>query len=250
MADSFLRFGSYDHAPGSVQFTVRKLPIIGRTQQTEMIRNIWDIQGWIEAASPSAFTTAIEAVEAQYLDGTSGDDLKFMLDGATESAHTLVDTETIGGVEVVNFAWLGTSARGSGVEYVKKRSFAARIQGDTDPGYQTTPYVAWIETVTRLGDGGANYEWIESLAGAPQSQKTNDYTRCVTVQTGSAIGRLAIPAAPSPLWALPYYRSRESTIGQSTPSLIGGNEDRNYTRTWRYIFHSNVPLVGGPTEMP
>lgn len=251
MADSFLQYGSYDHLPASCQFTINKAAVFGQTGEVEFYRHIWDIRGFVQGANESAITAAIDAIEAAY--ETHGVDLKFMLASGSPSSHVLTSSECLDGTQVKRFAWLGNTVRGSGVEYVLKRSFAAQVMGDVDPGYHSTDYVFWTETVQRIGDGTANHTWIESLAGAPQAQQTNAYTRCVTIQTGYCIGRTGYPDVAGdapPIWGAPYYRARESAIGYTTPKQLGVNANRNYGANWRYVFHSATPLVGSPTELP
>lgn len=251
MADSFLQYGSYEHAPASCQFTIRKFAVYGQTGQIEFYRNIWDIRGFVQGVDASAISGEISAIEAAY--ETNNVDLTFNLSSGNPSSHVLTSSQCLDGTNVKNFQWLGNTVRGSGVEYVFRRSFSAQVIGDIDPGYQSSDYVYWTETVQRIGDGTSNYEWIESLAGAAQSQLTNAYTRCVTVQMGRCIRRSTYPnvtAHAPPIWSSPYYRPRESTVGYTTPTSLGVNDDRNFGANWRYVFHSAAPLVGDPTEAP
>lgn len=225
-------------------FTIEKPRIFGRTGRVEFVRNRWIVQGHLKAANASALSTLIAALEAAMVNGGN---LAFMLDGSTPSEHTLDDADTLNGVNIRQFQWLGTSARGSGVEYVLRRSFRIIFEGDVDPADQDTDIVHWTETIMRMGDTPAHNVWMESFNGAAEYQTVITYPKHVTLQIGMAIGRTGYPAVATPLWTSPYYISKLARVGTIHPSYIGVNEFRNYGKTWKYHFESDTGLAGGPT---
>lgn len=246
MADSYLSFGTYDHDPASCQFQIEKFPVIGGTGRIEHIRHRWTILFWLQATNVDDLTAEIEYLEAAYLPG--GGDLKFMLGPGDESAHTLLTADCLNGTVVHPIQWLGTSPRGSGVEYWRRRSGRIVVEGDVDPADQDSDIVYWSETIERLGDGTPQNVWVESLTGTVEPQQTVTNTRCVTIQRGVALGRTTRPAANTPIWGSPYYQARSAGLGAESARNVFRNASRNYGHRWRYEFHSAAPLVGGPTE--
>lgn len=243
---AFIQYGSYNHAPGEAMFHIEIAAVIGKTGRIEFHRHRWTITGWIAVSSPSDASTKIAALEAAYLSG--GQNLKFKLDGSTDSAHVLLTADCLNGTEVRPLQWLGISPQGSKTQYLRKRNYRIVVTGDIDPEDQDSDIVYWTETIHRLGTGGTNYEWPESIAGSVASQQTNAFTRCMTIQEGFALGRTDYPDPAAALWGSPYLKPRPTGSSPISPRDVFRNAQRNYGRRWKYHYESDTPLVGGPTE--
>jgi hypothetical protein len=245
MAASFLKAGSYEHANASTMFRIARQFVRGPTGRLEFIRHNWFIRGFLDDTTVSGLTAKIQALEAAYAVG--GFDIVFMLGAGSESHHKLETADCLNGTVVKSFNWEGQTARGSGVEYVFRRSFSIVVSGDEDPGGQDSDIVFWTESVQRFCDGTAHNVWLESLLGAPEYQTTVLQPKHITLQSGRAIGRTDYPAEADLLWAPPYYISKPGNVGHTHPSYIGLNDMRNFGTNWRYTYESDVALVGDPT---
>jgi hypothetical protein len=244
MSASYLQYNGYAHAVGSTMFTIQRRTLYGRTGRRKLIDHDWSIRGFVQGTDPVDILTPIDAVEAAYV---PGGDLTFYTSSGTPSHHTLTNAACLSGTQLRSFAWLGATQRGSGVEHVYRRSFAARIGGLIDPGGQDSSTEFWTETVQRIGDGSALNVWQESLAGTPIAQTVMAHPKHVTIQQGTAIGLTTWPNPNAPIWGAPYYISRLASVSRTTPTYVGVNGQRFYATHWRYEFHSDAVLTGDPT---
>lgn len=245
MALAYLEYNDHEHPAGSVMFTIQRRTLYGRTSRRKLIDHNWNIRGFVQGNTVNEISTQIAAVEDAYV---PGGDLTFYADGTNPSEHVLSDADLISGMQVRSFNWLGATQRGSNVEYVFRRSFSAIVGGYEDPGYQDTDIELWTESVSRIGDGTALNVWMESLAGLAEAQQVMATPKHVTIQQGMAIGLTDYPTPAAPIWGAPYYISTRTNITRTTPTFIGMNGQRFYMTRWRYEFHSDVGLVGDPTE--
>lgn len=237
-----LTYGSYEHDDNEVSFTISKQSQYNNFQQARGHRATWVITGVKQAASVSALTTALSQLESAY--GTDGGDLIFYDNSNSETAHSIRNSDTFGGVRIKEFRYLDGNNRvwGSGAEYVNIRTYRIVVEADV---LVRLDMLAYSETVMTVG-GGPQRIWVPSATGLPQEQLIRRFTPYKAVQIGLAVGDITYPPAASPIWPEPYYQQDKTQGKLHTPRFVqGGMTD--YKIEWSYHFESDIPLVGSPT---
>lgn len=238
---SQLVFGTYSFPENRTWFTVTQRELKAQTSQNIGYQEVWDVGGTFQADSQAELTTAIQAFVA----GTSanGRNLTFYTDaGSTESAHKIINANTMNGVRVVRRAYPKglQGIWGSGTEYTKLRSFQVTFAAEVfAPVLETTVF---HQSVRQLQFGGPDFEVVEALTGPPQVQQTAQQTKVVVEQRGFAAGATGYPTAPSPLWPQ-WLKPFPYELGASEPQLFGLVRNANFPIQWRYIFEAPPGLI-------
>jgi len=162
---------------------------------------------FLHAATQADLTTAINNFESAF--GTDGGDLHLYLsDGATESAHTLLSSETITGIRVVQ----APSYPGKfGAEYAAGLTALGRyVQVGLQAEINRTDrnIKAWTETVEVIGGGGGEFVIQTPLQGPPVRQEITESSPIRMIQEGYAIGYSSYPTPPNPLSPSDEHLSR------------------------------------------
>ena len=233
-----LKFGAYQHSPHECAIVISKQAVYSPRGYRQFVRETWEITGWLQAANPSALTSAIAALRAAY-SATGVDAGLYFDDGVTPTDHVLASAQALGGVRVVSLDF----PHGSGAEYSTFRSFRITLAADFPEGAPTLWEAS--ETVTFQGAGGPRRLFLETLDGPPQLQIVAAQTTYRAVQQGFATGAFAYPAVVPPLWPTEeHLHARRITY--DAPQRYGANLAR-YTASWHYQFESAAPLLGLPT---
>ena len=233
-----LKCGTYSHAQNEAEIFVEKLPYLSDRGYVAGVTHRWKIRGKILAASQSALTTAIAAMETAY--GTGGKDVGLYLDdGSTLTAHYLTNSQAAGGVRVTRIAY----PEGAGGEYSFWRSYEIDLEAD----YQTGNVALrdFSESITYQGNGGPRRVLIETLDGFVVEQIVAQRTAFRAIQTGQASLYGSYPRPPAPIWPaaeLPELRQ----IVPIGPQREGSNLTA-YGIQWQYTFQSASPLSGTPS---
>lgn len=229
-----LKYGTYSHDDNEVTLSITKAPRFGPLGYRIGTRERWQIQGILQAASVSALTTALTALEDAY--ETNNLDLILTTDGNIETAHTLKVSDTLGGVRVVGGVQY---PQGEGSQYTTFRSYTITLEAVRNDN--ELELLAFSETVDIQGSGGPRRVLIEILNGPPQAQITNLATIQQIVQRGSALGysQYPAPAAPSiPAWeSLP-----DRVISRRGPRSVRG-QFTEFTVNWQYVFLAPSPVT-------
>jgi hypothetical protein len=241
----YIQYGNYRHAIGEGALSV--------SQQAEYesgipaaIRVRFEVQGRIQIAdqgSPLAnqafMTAALDDLEAAYLQ--NGLDFGLYQDDGTPTQHVLLNAATLGGTRVITPV---SYPVGRGAEYSTYRNYTVSIEGLLPNFYASI--VQWKETLTFNG-GGPEFIFLQTLNGLPQKQVLYQQTTYKASQRGSAVGNLAYPLPPDPLWPYAIHPNR-TVIDRSSPERVGttGIAFRHYQTTWSYSFEDVAPLVGDP----
>lgn len=239
----FLRYGSYQHDTNeaypagftqTVQYSNR-----GRAQ---LVRKTMQVEGVIipSAASQSNITAALREFESAYARGLSlSQTVGFYQDDGTPTPHVLPATGALGGVRILSIDY----PRADRAEYATQRTFRVVLQADYRAS--TDDLVSWQETIRIIGDGGPA-EVLQLLAnGVPQRQTVAQRTPVFAQQTGRAVGYLAYPSFPQPIWPFAIDRPRIEQVMEA-PQLQRSSFV-NYGIAWNYPYQSETPLVGRPT---
>ena len=205
----------------------------------------WAITGRLIADTESALTTLIEALEAQYT--TNLQSIAILSnDGTTETAHTIDNNQTIGGIVVESLSY----PKGDGAQYAGFRDYEMVFttrRGLVLVGGQQAPF-SYQETLSFVGTGGPRRVIRELRNGPPQVQIVSQSTPVFATQIGSAIGHSVQPNPAFPIW--PDHEDEPSrTITRRNPKTYGtgGNLiSEMFETSWSYRFMAPGPLNGQP----
>jgi hypothetical protein len=209
----------------------------------------WTIGGRLEAATQSALTAAIAALEAAYT-LTGQDIILYENDGTTPSALAMYSANTVGGVIVTkrpSYGAIRNGAYSTWIDYTIQVQAKQQINNGS-----SNPIVEWTETLSFTGTGGPRHIAMEVRNGQPVVQRVSQATPCRAFQSGRAVGYSSWYLAPPPIW--PQWLKHPEVGGSvSTPKIIGSGSTRekvNFETTWNYVFESPGPLKGFPTAQP
>jgi hypothetical protein len=240
----YLKYGDYRHAAGEASVMISKQGLFTEAGLPRGVRERWDIQGRLQAASQADLTTAINALTAAY--AVQGRDVGFYFDNDQPSSHQIDSSETNGGVRVVVPP---SFPQGKGAEYSTFRNYTLALEAELlDAG---AGLIGWNERLNFSG-GGPQFAFLQPINGPPVKQLLRQATPYRATQTGEAIGYQVYPVPAAPLWPdAEHLHQRE--IHYELPKRMGPAESATYTQfkvTWSYRFEAATPLLGLPTPWP
>lgn len=245
-----LQYGNYSHPAGTVALAISKQAVLAGTGLPLMIQTTWGIEGTLlcdssltEAAEINAdITSRIQALEDAYKQ--VGVDLVLTTENGTPTAHVIRNSETIGGIRVIEPPHY---PYGSGAEYVTYRRFRVGLQADVLPSGGVQPvYLSFNETLTVQG-GGPQYAWTTPILGSPTRQVIRQATTYTATQQGFAVGFRSTPPVPPPLF--PGALMANPQVSYTSPQRRG-NDFMQFGVSWQYVYESNQPLFGVPNAQP
>ncbi len=234
----YVKYGSHQHANGEVTLSTfsKEATYDKRGQHSTTVVRV-QFEGVLIASTQATIRTAILALETAY--ATNGQDWGLYHDDDTASAHFLDSSLSLGGVKVTNISY----PDGAGAEYATGRTFSISLEAEF---LESSGLLAWQETLSVNGDGGARFAITETAGGVPVKELVNLRTRVTATQTGSAIHLLAYPLAPAVIFPF-AYRGDLSSVVRVGPTR-DGNRFTNYETKWNYKFEHTGPLTGTPHQ--
>lgn len=215
---------------------------LGRPQSIITRVTLWGVK---TAASQSALTTALAALQAAY--AQDGKDFRVKLESGTDTQHKLLSAGSLNGVQVKNFRYVDRDPRHgqSGCEYVNKRTYQIVLEAEgIDP--DAFSLLFWNEELTGIGSGGPLFILKTALVGPPQRQDLIQQTPSTVIQQGRAIGYLDWPSPAQPKFPQHEHLERRR-IRYGTPLAFGALRNTIFPVTWYYEFESPTVLSGLPT---
>lgn len=238
----FLAYGDYRHPLGQPAIVISRRTLFSAANTPLAVVERWEINGLLQAGSAAEMSEQIDALEAAYSSG-GHDLLLYLPDGSTASSHRLLNAQTLGGVRVVRPP---SYPQGRGAEYATIRTFSVALEAELPLLPLDTALVSYRETLEFRG-GGPRFGHLEPLIGLPIKQVLRRHTIFRATQRGEAVGWVAYPTPPSPLWPAALVES--GTLHAASPRRRGSGEALAYTDfpiTWSYQFESALPLYGTP----
>jgi hypothetical protein len=203
------------------------------------------VAGWLEGDSQSNLS-AQEAQLRAALIGADRQDFKFLTDLGGTSAASLLNSESISGVRVVD----GPNFPGdTGAEYATVRRFDFEVEAEFVIHGTENRVLAWTESISIIGTGGP-VRRIRVPINSPILVRQQISPRSVirAVQRGQAVAHTRWPTAPRPNWPL-YELVDQRMLDAQSPRRIGRGFVE-YPLQWSYSFESDVPFVGFPNLPP
>jgi hypothetical protein len=240
----YLKYGNYQHPANEASVVITKESVFTETGIVRGLRERWNIQGRLQAADPAALTAAIDALGAAY--AIQAQDVGFYFDNGQLTSHYITSSATNGGVRVVVPP---SFPEGKGAEYSTFRNYTIALEAEwLDPN---ATLLAWHETI-RFTGGGPQFGHLEPINGLPVKQLLKQATAFHATQSGEAVGYLAYPAPPQPIWPQAEHIDRRE-IRYELPRRMGQAASATYTQfkvSWSYFFEDAGPLLGLPTAWP
>lgn len=232
-------YGNYKHAVGEVDYKIKRTAL-EKNKTIYGFNEEWTLDGLLISmtGSESDLKSQIAALQAAYTYG--GYDLYVLgVDGRTRTTDQLISSETFSGIQIKVFP---SFPEGKGAEYVNYRHYQIVLSADRSilPGVNF--YVSFEEKVSFSG-GGKQYGFLYPKYGSPIRQGLKRYTSYKATQQGSAVGFIARPAAPPPIWPGALLVAPDKTY--SSP-IFQGRNFAEYGISWKYEFESVTRLVGFP----
>lgn len=231
-----LSYGNYSHAANEVVLrSISKSKTVGpRGFVTEMTET-WSLEGILQAASVSALTTAMAALEDAYSQG--GKDLIFSIDG-NRTRHVLLGSTGLGGPIPLGLNWENQF----NAEYTTFRSYTIDIECRIPVAEQEL--LDFRESL--VSSGGLPVFRIHELRnGPPIVQMVSPASAYRATQSGSALGLSKYPAPSPPIFGTSSPPLVDREIGVDTPENWRGSRI-NYAKKWTYTYSSVGPLFGTP----
>lgn len=235
-----LRYGGYPFDDNEVSIQIFRRRIYSQRGRQVFTRHTFIITGVKQADTAAELTSKLAALELACLQ--DGADLRFYDNDGAPTAHGLISSGTINGVQTVGpvqYPGANPGVWGMQTEYVNKRTYRVIFQADY---VGADDLVEYQESITKIGTGGPQIIWQESLSGAPQFQQVKAQTKCLLIQQGYAIGLLSRPEPSTPLFPLPFFKSERAMTRIEAPRYQGINISTHWPIHWRYEFESASPL--------
>jgi hypothetical protein len=239
-----LFYGAYGFPVDGVQIGSRIQNVLNSAGIAVTRKAFVDVTGdllvTVGAANPQIDLTAqanllIAALSVNY------QNLIFKTDDGFVSDIALLNANSLSGVIVVDGPRF-PGQRGTG-EYATRRAFTFSLMAEYVITPARTALVSFSEALDFSG-GLPMYVMCRAITTLPQRQQTYQFTEYTCTQTGQAVGLLAYPTVPGPMF--PQFLKEAPRIKRASPDRTGATY-RNYGVTWSYTFESATPLVGVPT---
>jgi len=229
---------AYEHDENEVGFRLEYRSIFDTFHRRMGQISTWHIVGVKQAASQSALTSALNALEAAYLVDFGNITLKD--NAGLNTTHLEVNSNSFSGVQVAHFGYPGgpwnmNTEYGSGGAC--KRTFYIVMTSEVRFGAAGSVY-AFRERVRQIGTGGPKRRYMGSFTGVPELQTLRSQTPIRFAQEGFVIGRGVAVAAPSPITALGNEFVDERVVEVGTPMDIRVNGSDLYRTDYRYVFEA------------
>lgn len=237
----FLSYGGYVHSENEVSVSVNRTTLKNQTGQPYGEQHAWTIEGRLIGDDTAAVIAAARALVAAY--SRHYLDFRFY----DSSGNTAYDMKSAGSLTGVIIDEPPSFPEGTGAQLSTFLDY--RIVAHCDYGLTpgANPLKAFTETLAFSG-GGPRRAVVECANAEPQEQILSLRTAYRCSQSGSAVGLLAYPPIPGPI-----FPGKEEVVGGDVQ--IGSPKYANglYTDwpvSWSYSFISAVQLVGLPNVWP
>ena len=232
----YWRYGSYVFPAGAVEFTAGGERMYTTRGEPWAIRKKIDLTVHLQAETPRALTDLLLTLASNLVPGK---DLGLYEQGGRPTAHLWRNSDTFGGVRIVNDG----NPLGDGTEYVTYRTVTISFEADF-PIDGIDPLMSYSETVSIVGDGGPEFVYLPVLRGKWQKQQVSQTSLVTATQSGEVEGWQRYPEIPRPIW--PQFEvTSQRNIVRTNPESVGGDFGK-FKIAYAYSYEANEPLTGVP----
>jgi hypothetical protein len=202
-------------------------------------------------ATKAALTAALQSLTDAYNEDYQDFGL-YHDDGTTPTRHTVLNSETFGGVKVavapsfMNGPWTGR------IEYTNRRTYFLVIRAEIRVG---EGLYHWHERLTIKGTGSPKWRYSPQENGYPQIQTLQTFTTFWYVQEGDNIGRLDWEPPADPLYPLIEHgemrvRSYETAKDIVVPTTANSAGLEMFPAAWQYFMEASLDQGLNPFDVP
>jgi hypothetical protein len=237
-----VRYGSYRLGIAASDISISSDQIPNAMNRPAAAEVIWAVRTRIKNPSgdPRQFPAILNAFERAF--SVHGRDIVLEFTDGTPTHHALLTRNCVGGTRVSKFPTYSTGANG---QYINYRDVEFEIRG-TVP-LQANGYLSFTEQISIRG-GGARWGCREVNIGPGVRQRLRTNTTCFATQSGSAVGYLARPTPPPPIWPSALVDELpDLTLASPVTQGEGFSAfQTDYSTNWSYQFASPQRLNGIP----
>jgi hypothetical protein len=238
----YLKIGSHTFALGQVALSIQSEVEENDAGEPLLVRKRWSGQGLLTTQQRTAAAAAAD-IDSQVATLNTvlvnGVDIRLtMPNGTTLSQHQLLSADCIGGTRLVS-AGVPTFERAGGITNLP---FTFVYEGEV-PVEDAASLLRSFEETIQFSGGGPLYGHIVTQSGLPVKQLLRRNTVYRAVQSGQAVGYLARPTPPLPIWLGAQVRGGELTV-KSPRRRVDSFID--FSVAWSFEFESAFPLIGNP----
>lgn len=214
-----LQIGNYRHRINEAGLTISH-----RVRETKagipyLVDVEWGVSGKLRNSSGNSrhLDATMQALERAY--SQRGVDISLLHNDGRRSHHTILNSQTLGGVRAQVLAYPTTK----GAEYCTYRSYEIRVAAVIRVAGAPL-YIEFEEQITISG-GGGRWGVKEVNEGPGVRQKLRTHAKCTATQSGRITQLGRYPVAPPPIW--PYaLESEHPDIVRLPPVTLGTDRDR------------------------
>lgn len=249
MSQIYFEFGSYKHPPGEV-YPARIDLVPARSDQgyrwasryrMQVAGNFCDDIG--TPLTPSTVNQKILDFESAYDEDYK--DFGFRFVGTNTKTPHYIETNNqfnLSGNRVVSASWdYQTPA-----EYANTRTFSIELEAIILQSYSNI--LEFHETVSEIGNGGADWTYQTRWQGYPVRENLSQYTPVYLVQRGVVVGLTSHPQPPAPWWPNDEH-GPSRVITRHSPKVLGhpsNSKTVHYATEYKYEFRRAVPTNPTP----
>lgn len=235
----YVKYGNYQHVDNEAGISMSASSQFSDRGVLKSSKAVCKITGVIIGSSQDDLRTKASALMQAYQ--IQNQLLGLYHDDGSLSHIYLDPAEALGGVKVTQPPSF-TNARGR-AEYATGRSYEITVEADYPALFNGL--LSFQESLSFQGNGGPRHVFFELMQGSPVRQQVAAKTLYRATQSGSAVGQLAYPTVPAPLW--PNYLLNPDAGITYTGGTFTGSTFTGFGVSWNYQFVSDVPFFGLPT---
>lgn len=249
IAPTHFTYNGYPHPPCDVGF--RFDAVTNAAEAVVAYKARIDISGLLitqlgGGAGQADLSQQIEALEQAY--SAPGGDAIFKLNDGSISPNSILNSETMGGIRVIQAPSFPTTKN---AELVTMRTFTAVLEAMIPTVYGNTALWHYSDSIEYIGTGGKSREVVDVVQGKPVPQTTRQYHAMLAVQSGQAVGYRSRWAGSGDVpfcgaRAFPNLEQEQLRFfHKGSPERIGSGASTTYIKwptSWRYTYKSENPI--------
>ena len=218
-------------------------PVYDFTRRVTSMRIRWDISGRVvNFPTASQMLTSAEVIALSNAFTTENPYLALLGDdGSTPTPFVLDPSRCLQGPYLIDMSFPASEQE----VYVTGLAYRAVFEAVQYVGVGSD----LLEFEEKLSEdpGGATYVYVGGAVNFAERQLATQQKTYKYTQSGSALGLLAYPLRPPPIWPFALMQSPRSEL--SSPQFKG-TIDTHFRTVWEYNFEWHTKLIGVPHRSP
>jgi hypothetical protein len=248
MAKIFLQYGNYPHELADAAVSIQRVGVPNEAGQIFATREVWTIQGRLEADTQAELGTKIAALEDAYKRQASKVALKF--EGGADTAHVMNIQNMLSPITVTQQP---SYPVGAGAEYTTFRNYTIQVEGLVKTDLAQADLIFYRENVSTSG-GFPRDVLVQTLNTPPVRQRVADFTPFIVRQAGRAISLRGWVIRPQPklniLSQAVLIDDSYEKLGPIETFANGVRIQSRFESTWSWILAAPVQLSVPGTRRP